>query len=76
MSYDEILRAAVRTYSGAVGPEFLLLNYNARPYVVRVCRQFLNDEGIDAIDWPSCCPDLNPLRTSGALCIRTSKVAM
>ena len=46
---------------GAVGPGFLLVQDNARPHVARVCRQFLDDEGIDAIDWPSRSPDLNPI---------------
>ncbi|XP_062865265.1 uncharacterized protein LOC134327120 [Trichomycterus rosablanca] len=34
---------------------------NARPHVAEVCQQFLHDEGIDAMDWPSCSPDLNPI---------------
>ncbi len=51
---DEILRG----YTGAECPGFLLLHDNARPLVAKVCRQFLDDEGIDAIDWPSCSPDL------------------
>ncbi|MCI4383141.1 hypothetical protein PGIGA_G00022880 [Pangasianodon gigas] len=33
----------------------------ARPHVARVCWQFLDDEGIDATDWPSRSPDLNPI---------------
>ena len=53
---DEILRPIVRTYAGVVGPGFLLVQNNAWPHV---CRQFLDDEGIDAIDWPSYSPDLN-----------------
>ncbi|KAG7459480.1 hypothetical protein MATL_G00211130 [Megalops atlanticus] len=44
-----------------VGPGFLLVQDNARPHVARVCRQFLDDEGIDYIDWPSRSPDLNPI---------------
>eukprot|EP00064_Thunnus_orientalis_P024358 superscaffoldBa00010320_g24647 len=56
----EILRASVRPYAGGVGPGFLLVKDNARPHVARACRQFLDDEGIDAIDWPSRFPDLNP----------------
>ncbi|KAI3370893.1 hypothetical protein L3Q82_007403 [Scortum barcoo] len=26
-----------------------------------VCQQFLQDEGIDAMDWPARSPDLNPI---------------
>ncbi|KAJ8375922.1 hypothetical protein SKAU_G00065020 [Synaphobranchus kaupii] len=58
---DEILRAIVRPYAGAVSPGFLLVQDNAWPHVARVCRQFLDEEGIDAIDWPSRSPDLNTI---------------
>ncbi|CAJ0958209.1 unnamed protein product [Ranitomeya imitator] len=34
---------------------------NARPHVARVCQQFLQDEGIEAMDWPAHSPDLNPI---------------
>ena len=47
---DVILRPTVRPYAGAVGPGFLLVQDNAQPHVARVCRQFLNDKGIDVIN--------------------------
>ncbi|KAL0159155.1 hypothetical protein M9458_047231, partial [Cirrhinus mrigala] len=58
---DEILRPLVRPYAGAVGPGFLLMKDNARPHVTGVCQQFLQDEGIDAMDWTARSPDLNPI---------------
>ncbi|KAL0154047.1 hypothetical protein M9458_050647 [Cirrhinus mrigala] len=58
---DEILRPLVRPYAGAVGPGFLLMQDNARPHVAGVCQQFLQDEGIDAMDWPARSPNLNPI---------------
>ncbi|KAI4904895.1 hypothetical protein NFI96_009961 [Prochilodus magdalenae] len=58
---DEILGPVVRPYAGAVGPGFLLVHNNAWPHVARVCRQFLENEGIDTIDWPTSSPDLNPI---------------
>ena len=58
---DEILEPMVRPYAGAVGPGFLPMHDNARPHVARVCRQYLEDEGIDTIEWPSRSPDLNPI---------------
>uniref|UniRef100_A0AAZ3S5R2 Tc1-like transposase DDE domain-containing protein n=1 Tax=Oncorhynchus tshawytscha TaxID=74940 RepID=A0AAZ3S5R2_ONCTS len=57
---DEILRPLVRPYAGAVGPGFLLMQDNARPHVAGVCQLFLQEEGIDAMDWPARSPDLNP----------------
>ncbi len=58
---DEILGPTVRPYTGAVCPGFLLVHDNAWPHVARVCRQFLEDEGTDTIEWPPCSPDLNPI---------------
>ncbi len=52
---DEILGTNVRPYAGAEGPEFLLMHDNARPHVARVCKQFLEDGGIDIIDLPHVC---------------------
>lgn len=39
----------------------LLVQDNAQFHVARVCRQFLDDEGIDATDRSSHSPDLNPI---------------
>ncbi|KAI4886909.1 hypothetical protein NFI96_008690 [Prochilodus magdalenae] len=56
---DEILKPLVRPYAGAVGPGLLLMQDNARPHVAGVCQQFLQDKGIEAMDWPTRSPDLN-----------------
>uniref|UniRef100_A0A3B4CC07 Uncharacterized protein n=1 Tax=Pygocentrus nattereri TaxID=42514 RepID=A0A3B4CC07_PYGNA len=56
---DEILRPLVRPYAGVVGPGFLLMQDNARHHVAGVCQQFMQDEGIEAMDWPTRSPDLN-----------------
>ena len=58
---DDILRPSVRPYTSAVGPGFLLVHDNDRPHMARVCQWFLDDEGIDTIDWPVRSPDLNPI---------------
>ncbi|CDQ71979.1 unnamed protein product [Oncorhynchus mykiss] len=58
---EEILRPLVRQDAGAVGPGFFLMQDNARPHVAGVCQQFLQEEGIDAMDWPARSPDLNPI---------------
>ncbi|XP_066575636.1 protein FAM149A [Amia ocellicauda] len=51
---------------------------NGTLIAVRVCRQFLDDEGIDAIDWPSRFPDLSPIENLWDViyrCIRCRQVA-
>ncbi len=58
---DEILGLIVKPVAGVVGPGFLLVHDNGRPHVARVCRQFLEDEGIDTIECPTRSPDLNPI---------------
>ncbi|KAK3536133.1 hypothetical protein QTP70_031019, partial [Hemibagrus guttatus] len=61
MYREELLGLIVRPYAAAVGPGFLLVHNNAQPHVARVCRWFLEDEGIDTIEWPARSPDLNPI---------------
>ncbi|KAI4889716.1 hypothetical protein NFI96_019413 [Prochilodus magdalenae] len=58
---EEVLEPIVRPYTGAVGPGFLLVHDITRSHVARVCRQFLEDDGIDTFDWPTGSPDLNPI---------------
>ncbi|KAI4889174.1 hypothetical protein NFI96_009756 [Prochilodus magdalenae] len=58
---DEILGPVVRHYAGAVGPGFLVVHNNAWSNVARVCRQIMENEGTDTIDWPTGSPDLNPI---------------
>lgn len=50
------------TICGEVGPVFLHMRDNPRPSVARVCQQFLEDEGIDAMDRPTHSKDLNPIK--------------
>ena len=61
--WDEILRPTVRPHAGTTDPGFLPGQDNAWPHLVIVCRQFLDDEHIDVIDWPSHSPDLDPVET-------------
>ena len=39
----------------------ILMPDNARPYVVRICRQFLNRNNVNVLSWPAVSPDMNPI---------------
>ena len=65
-------------YTGAVGPGFRCRTMPGLMCVARVCRQFLDDECIDAIDWPSRFPSLNPIENVLDIvcwCIRCCQVS-
>ncbi|GBM10042.1 hypothetical protein AVEN_24023-1 [Araneus ventricosus] len=46
---------------GAVGPEFILMDDNARPHRALLVNEFLESEDIRRMDWPARSPDLNPI---------------
>ena len=37
------------------------MHENARPHVVRICRQFLNRNNVNVLPWPAVSPDMNPI---------------
>ena len=58
---DEILEVYVMPYAGAIGPQFVIMDDNARPHRARVVEKYLQQETIVRMDWPACSPDLNPI---------------
>jgi hypothetical protein len=58
---DEILEPHVRLFKGAVGPDFILMDDNARPHRALLVDDFLESEGIQRMEWPARSPDLNPI---------------
>ncbi|GBM12594.1 hypothetical protein AVEN_146777-1 [Araneus ventricosus] len=58
---DEILESYVRLFRGAVGPEFILMDNNARPHRALLVDEFLESEDIRRMDSPARSPDLNPI---------------
>jgi hypothetical protein len=59
--WDEILDVYVRPYTGAVGPELILMDDNARPHHARVVKLYLQQETVVCMDWPARLSDLNTI---------------
>ena len=59
---NKLLRPLVRLDGGAVGPEFLFLDDNAHPHRADIMENFLEEEGIRRMEWPTCFQDKNPIK--------------
>ncbi|GFS94059.1 transposable element Tcb2 transposase [Trichonephila clavipes] len=58
---DEILRHIVVPYAAAIGDDFILMDDNCMPHRAYLVEDFLFEEGIVRMEWPSCSPDMNPI---------------
>ncbi|GFW68827.1 transposable element Tcb2 transposase [Trichonephila clavipes] len=58
---DEILDPYVRPYAAAIGNDFILMDDNARPHQARIVEEYLEDHGLERMEWPARSPDLNPI---------------
>ncbi|GFU64185.1 DDE_3 domain-containing protein [Trichonephila clavipes] len=54
--------------SGACSPEFILMDYNARPHRALLVNEFLESEDISPIDWPARCMIACPGRSGEGNC--------
>ncbi|GFY02568.1 transposable element Tcb2 transposase [Trichonephila clavipes] len=58
---DEILRPIVVPYAAAIGDDFILMDDNCRQHRANLVEDFLFEEGIVRMEWPTCSPDMNPI---------------
>ncbi|GFU67227.1 transposable element Tcb2 transposase [Trichonephila clavipes] len=58
---DEFLDPYVRPYAAAIGNDFILMDDNARPHRARIVEEYLEDHGLERMEWPARSPDLNPI---------------
>ncbi|GFV41293.1 transposable element Tcb2 transposase [Trichonephila clavipes] len=58
---DEILDPYVRPYAADIGNDFILMDDNARPHRARIVEEYLEDHGLERMEWPARSPDLNPI---------------
>ena len=62
---DDIVDPIIRPFAGAIGDDFVLMHDNARPHVARVVQDYMEEAGIEVMDWPTVSPDLNPIELLG-----------
>ncbi|GFW36874.1 transposable element Tcb2 transposase [Trichonephila clavipes] len=58
---DETLDLYVHPYAAAIGNDFILMDDNARPHRARIVEEYLEDHGLERMEWPARSPDLNPI---------------
>lgn len=59
---DTIIIPQIRPYAGALGPaDFVLVDDNALPHRAEIVNTYLEEEGIQRMDWPPKSPDFNPI---------------
>ena len=58
---NEILDQFMRPYAGAIDPEFILMDNNARPHLAHITIAYLEHETIVRMDRSACSSDLNPI---------------
>lgn len=59
---DEILQDHVIPYLGFIGYDIgVLMHDNARPHVARCVEEYIQQVGIQKLQWPARSPDLNPI---------------
>ncbi|GFT71363.1 transposable element Tc1 transposase [Trichonephila clavipes] len=56
---DEVILPHVRLFRGAIGPDFIFMDDNARPHWTFAVEELLESEDITQMDWPAYSPDLN-----------------
>ena len=58
---DEILDPVAIPYLRNLGPNAILQDDNARPHRARIITEYLQNLGVERMEWPAMSPDLNPI---------------
>ncbi|KFM61350.1 Transposable element Tcb2 transposase, partial [Stegodyphus mimosarum] len=56
---EEVLLSHLRLFRGAIGPDIIFMDDNARPHRTLAVEELLENEDITRMDWPAYSPDLN-----------------
>lgn len=57
----DILEPYVVPFEPYIGDGFILMHDNARPHVARIVSEYLEEVGLEVLDWPAVSPDMNPI---------------
>lgn len=58
---EEVLANYVVPFAPFIGDDFVLMQDNARPHSARCVTEYLEEVGIEKLNWPACTPDGNPI---------------
>jgi transposase len=58
---EEVLANHVVPFAPFIGDNFMLMQDNARPHSAMCVTQYLEEVGINKLNWPACSPDANPI---------------
>ena len=58
---DEILQPVAIPYLHSLGPNSILQDDKARPHRAWFIRDYLQNVGVERMEWPASNPDLNPI---------------
>jgi hypothetical protein len=62
MNYIEnILEDHVVPAAYGIGQNFILMQDNAKPHTTGITRNFLQERGIQVMEWPALSPEVNPI---------------
>ncbi|GFW67284.1 transposable element Tcb2 transposase [Trichonephila clavipes] len=59
---EEVLLPHVRLFRGAIGPDFIFMDNNAKPHLTLAVEELLESEYITRMDWTAYSPDLSPIK--------------